>query len=120
MLLYYGEFYRQVYDLDPGDRPEAKLIENDEEIDRWWERFVREKEREWARLHNKTSKDWKAAEDGKWIASVAGSRDSDLGHNTSEDVGKSQPRPQEPRVTRERSQPTRGPSSTGRRRNRTP
>jgi hypothetical protein len=41
-LLSYARFYDSINSMLPSDKPDDRLIEDDEALDRWYDSFVRE------------------------------------------------------------------------------
>ncbi len=54
VLVGYARFYQSIYELAPHERPEDTVLEDDQELDQWWERFVRERTRQLAKSANKS------------------------------------------------------------------
>jgi hypothetical protein len=38
----WGRFYRSIYEMLPGDKPEDRIIDDDAELDRWYDSYVRD------------------------------------------------------------------------------
>ena len=64
MLLNYSRFYQQIYDMMPHERPDDKLLENDEELDKWWSDQIADRSR-------KLAKHFKGSSGGNQGASAA-------------------------------------------------
>jgi hypothetical protein len=56
LLLQYASFYRVLYELPAHERPAETLIEDDEEIDKWWQAFERRIAHETAKAYGKTAR----------------------------------------------------------------
>jgi hypothetical protein len=55
VLLRFGRLYKFIYELPSYERPDDALIDDDEKLDAWFERWTRDKEREVARAYGKTA-----------------------------------------------------------------
>lgn len=47
----YARFYQQVFELLPHERPADELIDEDHELDEWWQRFIDERARSVAKAY---------------------------------------------------------------------
>jgi len=45
-LVYWSNYYQQIYEMMPDDRPSDAIIDNDEELDKYMSRFFEEKSKE--------------------------------------------------------------------------
>lgn len=41
----WAKFYKNIYEMHPKDKPVDDLIENDFELDRWFDNYIREAQR---------------------------------------------------------------------------
>jgi hypothetical protein len=44
-LIQFAKWYKNIRELPPSDRPDDAVIDNDAELDRWWDAFVRDQQR---------------------------------------------------------------------------
>lgn len=63
LLLYYANWYKGIYEMLPGDRPTDDVINDDERLDQWYDAFVRENARKFARKGAPAGGDWQDASD---------------------------------------------------------
>lgn len=64
MLYNYGLFYHNLRDLPAEFRPDDRLLENDEALDRWYERFQADQARKGSGTKGKASYDLMAGPGG--------------------------------------------------------
>lgn len=64
-MIYYANWYKQLYDMMPDERPPDHIIEDDEALDRWYRDFTRRIARELAaaKRGNKRGNDM-----GQWMS----------------------------------------------------
>lgn len=46
LLLYYANWYKQIFEMSPDERPADDVINDDDELDRWYKNYTRRVERE--------------------------------------------------------------------------
>lgn len=55
MLFEKALFYKSINEMSPVDRPEDKIIEDDEALDRWFETFTKQQARQAAMLRKQSA-----------------------------------------------------------------
>lgn len=42
MVVHWGKWYKSIYEMMPGDKPDDALINDDIELDKWFDSYIRD------------------------------------------------------------------------------